>query len=168
MNMRKRLIVFLALICLLVLIIHISYANSKEDEKIEVIDTVESFFKNLKDKDFKGVWSLLTRKSKGHIIKDVYKEIRNTGEKISIQEIRTDFDNCGKICRSYWEGYLSTFDPKMVLEESEWRIGKIKKDKAELIIHYKDSERPAKIKLFEEDGKWKLGLVETFWTRKRR
>jgi len=47
-----------------------------------------------------------------------------------------------------------------------WEIGFIKENKAEIIIKQKKSEEPARLKLFKENNKWKVGLVETFWTRK--
>jgi len=54
----------------------------------------------------------------------------------------------------------------MILENSRWEIAFIKEDKAEIIITYKKSAEPARLKIFREDNTWKIGLVETFWTRK--
>ena len=59
------------------------------------------------------------------------------------------------------------FNPDFVLEESKWEMGKIEKDKAEIIIRYRKSEGPATLKMFKEEGKWVVGLEETFRSSRR-
>ncbi len=80
--------------------------------------------------------------------------------------IATDFSMGGIIARSYWNGFLDNFDPAMVLEESRWEMGKIKGKQAEIIITYQSAERPAILRMYKEDDRWKVGLVETFWSRR--
>jgi hypothetical protein len=63
--------------------------------------------------------------------------------------------------------YLEVFDPDYVLERGKWTMGKIEKEKAEIIIRYKKSERPAVLKIFKEDGILKVGLEETFRASRR-
>ena len=46
-------------------------------------------------------------------------------------------------------------------------MGQVKNDRAEVIIRYKRSERPAIIQMFREDGVWKVGLEETFGILKK-
>jgi hypothetical protein len=45
-------------------------------------------------------------------------------------------------------------------------MGFLRKDKAEIIITYNKSRRPATLKMHKEKNTWKVGLVETFWPRK--
>jgi hypothetical protein len=67
--------------------------------------------------------------------------------------------------KGYWSGYLSSFDPKTVLEQSAWKMGEIKKDRAEIILRYRKSSNDAILKMYREEGSWKVGLDETFSTR---
>ncbi len=46
-------------------------------------------------------------------------------------------------------------------------MGHIRPDSAELLITHKRSQKPARLQMFKENGTWKVGLVETFWTRKK-
>jgi hypothetical protein len=62
---------------------------------------------------------------------------------------------------------MKNFDPNMVLEQSKWEIESVKSDKAEIRILYKKASNPAILRMFKEQGRWKAGLVESFWTRKR-
>jgi hypothetical protein len=39
------------------------------------------------------------------------------------------------------------------------------KDRAEILLTHHGADRPATLKMFREDGGWKAGLVETFWSR---
>jgi hypothetical protein len=69
------------------------------------------------------------------------------------------------LAKAYWNSYLNTFDPDRVLEQSKWDIGAIKKDKAELNILYKKSEKPAVLLIYMEGNVWEVGLEETFGSR---
>jgi hypothetical protein len=131
-----------------------------------VLDSAEKYFISLKAKEYKKAWSLLSKKSQETIIKDIYKASNKIGANTTNEDIRQDFDNSGIISQNYWNAFLVSFDPNMILEKSRWEIGFIKENKAEIIIKQKKSEEPARLKLFKENNKWKIGLVETFWTRK--
>jgi hypothetical protein len=141
--------------------------KAQENSSINsVLDTAERFFISLKTKEYKPAWNLLSKKSQETIIKDIYKASNEIGANTTIEDIQQDFDNSGLISKNYWDAFLDTFDPNLILENSRWEIGFIKENKAEIIIKQKKSEEPARLKLFKENNKWKVGLVETFWTRK--
>jgi len=38
-------------------------------------------------------------------------------------------------------------------------------DRAEILLTHRGADHPATLKMFLEDGDWKAGLVETFWSR---
>jgi hypothetical protein len=131
-----------------------------------VLDSAERYFIFLRAREYKEAWELLSDKSQKTIIKDVYKASNKIGADTTIEDIRQDFDNSGVISRNYWNSFLDTFDPDLILEKSRWKIGFVEEKKAEIIIKQRRSEEPARLKLFKENNKWKVGLVETFWTRK--
>ena len=41
----------------------------------------------------------------------------------------------------------------------------MEKDRAEILLTHHGATHPATLKMFREDGDWKVGLVETFWSR---
>ena len=79
--------------------------------------------------------------------------------------VRSDFVAGGPIARDYWDAFLRRFDPDAALEHSRWEIGSVGKDRAEILLTHHGADHPATLKMFLEDGAWKVGLVETFWTR---
>lgn len=131
-----------------------------------VLDSAEQFFLSLKNRNLELVWHLLTIKSRETIISDVYKASRKMGGEITREEIGKDFENGGVVSSNYWNAFLNTFDPDMILEESRWEIGPVKDNKAEVVITHRKSRDPAILRVFREDNIWRVGLVETFWTRK--
>lgn len=132
----------------------------------EVLESAEKFFVSLRDNDFHVVWHLLTEKSRQTIINDVHTSTRKMGGEITKDEIWSDFENSGIISSNYWRSFLTSFEPDMILKESRWEIGPIKSSTAEIVITHRKSREPAVLKLRKEDNAWKIGLVETFWTRK--
>jgi uncharacterized protein involved in type VI secretion and phage assembly len=44
-------------------------------------------------------------------------------------------------------------------------MGPVQKNRAEIILRYQKSDHDALLKLFREEGLWKVGLDETFSTR---
>jgi len=72
----------------------------------------------------------------------------------------------GGIARAYWSGYLKSFNPKIVLKYSKWKVKSIESDTAEIQINYIYSKQTAFLKVFKEKNKWKFGLTESFWARK--
>ncbi len=132
----------------------------------ELLGTAETFFLSLRTNDYKTAWNLLSKKSHETIVNDVYKASRKIGANTTRENIYQDFDNSGIIFQNYWKAFIEAFDPDLILENSRWEIAFINKTKAEIIITHKKAEAPAQLKLFREDNAWKIGLVETFWTRK--
>lgn len=164
--MHKSLSVIFVLLFLVSTVIPCTLKAQDNSSINSVLDPAERFFISLKAKDYKHAWNLLSVKSQETIIRDVYKASSKIGATTTIEDIRQDFDNSGLISQNYWDAFLNTFDPNLILENSRWEIGFIKENKAEIIIKQKRSEEPARLKLYKENNKWKVGLVETFWTRK--
>jgi hypothetical protein len=96
----------------------------------------------------------------------VSKSQRKIGNSVSKETIEADFNKLGSMFNHYWTAFVASFDAEMILEHSRWEIGFIKTQKAEIIMTYKKSKNPARLKLFREGGAWRVGLVETFWSGK--
>lgn len=138
-----------------------------EDSKIQdVLFSAESLFKAMKENNYAEVWKFLTAKSKNIIVDDVYRAAVKLGSKPAKTHLHDDFASGGSTARSYWNSYMKSFDPDMVLEQSTWKINTVKKEYAEINILYVKSDKPAILQLFKEDGMWKVGLEETFRTRR--
>ena len=131
-----------------------------------VLYSAEVFFISIKESDFESSWDLLSEKSKNKIINEIYDVSRDNGAEIEKDDIRRSFRQNGLIASNFWNSARSKFDPDMVLEDSRWEIGSIKNSKAEIIITYKESSRPSKLKMYKERDVWRVGLVETFWPRR--
>ncbi|MEE8329769.1 MAG: hypothetical protein V3R54_07560 [Thermodesulfovibrionia bacterium] len=131
-----------------------------------IVDSAEKFFISLKKGDYKTAWELLSEESTETIINDIHKISKKMGEEIKKEDITKDFNSNGEMFNSYWDNYLENFDPDMALEQSTWKLGSVKEDKAEILLLYEKSQNPARLKMFKQDGAWKVGLVETFWKRK--
>lgn len=122
----------------------------------------------MKARDGRATWALLTAKSRAAIVDETLRALAGSAGKSpapSRDDVSRDFAENGPIARSYWEGFLKRFDPDQVLEQSRWEIGTIDRDHAVIVITYRDSDRPAVVRMAREGGGWKVGLVETFWTR---
>lgn len=132
----------------------------------EALESCESFFISLKSRDYGKVWNLLSDKSKKTIVDDVYSEMKKTGEKVELSDVRIDFGSCSYLCKTYWDSFLERFNPDFALSDSEWSLGEQKKNYAEIILKYKNSSNPAVLKMYRENGAWRFGFTETFWTRK--
>jgi len=131
-----------------------------------ILYSAEDFFICFNKSDYKTAWELLSEKSKNKIIDEIYDASRDNGSKIEKDAIRRSFHQQGLIASNFWNAARSKFNPDMVLEESHWEIGFIKNNKAEIIITYKKSPRPSKLKMYKERDIWRVGLVETFWSRR--
>lgn len=138
------------------------YANEID----EVLHSAEHLFKSMKQRDYRSIWELLSEKSKETIVKEVHKALISGGTEYSKEQIQYDFSIGGMISKTYWDSFLSKFDPDIALEQSKWQMGKIEKNQASVLITYKKSDKPAVLRMFKEKGQWKVGLVETFWPRK--
>jgi hypothetical protein len=140
-----------------------SAVDPKETD--EILNAAESVFQSMEKRDFPALWRGLTADTQRTIVRSVYKTVGKAGMNFSEEEIRADFEIGGGIALGYWGGYLSQFDPKMILEESRWTFGELKKERAVIILRYQKSDHDTLLKMFREGGLWKVGLDETFSTR---
>jgi hypothetical protein len=143
------------------------HAGNNDSEIDKVLSSAESLFKAMKERNYPKIWTLLSVKSKSIIIDDVEKAERKIGKIYAKEDIGKDFAAGGLLAGFYWSGYLENFNPDTVLLESKWEMGKIEKDRTEIVIRYKKSEGPAMLKMFKEEGKWVVGLEETFRSSRR-
>lgn len=149
----------------LILLIAVSIPVSAQDANLDkILGTAERFFQVLQAKQFSQTWALLSSRSKDVIVDDLYK---GSNAQYSPEQIRSDMQAGGMIAAGYWKGVLQTFDPKIILENSKWEAGQIGAKEAELLITGKKASQPARLKMYYEGGGWKVGLVESFWTRKK-
>lgn len=159
---------------LFIILISISYifmittcAVSAEESGNNTVDTMlaqaEDFFVALKKGRYEAAWSLLSEKSHKTIIDDVYIKYQKMGGDIQRESIEQDFKKNGVIFNNYWDSFARNFDTLMVLEQSRWQAGVMEQNKADIIITYKASQNPLKLKMMRENDTWKVGLVETFW-----
>lgn len=163
MTLRQTIIIF-SVLTAFSLTSGVSFADKQEDE---VINAVEGFFIALRDKRFTDAWELLTNRSRETIIDEVYKDINKTNVRIGIEVVKEEFDRKGDLFQIYWSNFLKNFDPDSILEQSVWNAPKIKTSMAIIITQHKKSEYPSELKVYKENGKWRFGLVESFWTRKK-
>lgn len=135
----------------------------------ECIDVAEAFFINMKKRDYSDIFEQLTLKSQDVIISEVYDAISKSDMSVTKESLRFDFKNGGEISKSYWQGFLKNFNPDMVLIDSLWNLGRYEEKYCEVVITYKKSksQKPALLKLYRESSLWKIGIVESFWTRKK-
>lgn len=156
------------IITLLVTLTFLS-AYAGQDEDNAVLDTADKFFSKLDNNDYPDLWHALSKTSKNKIaddILDAYKDDKKNQYNITIKDIVADFDKCGNICNSYWMGFSRSFSAREVTMNSEWSIGKSEKDYYEIVLRNKKAQYPAILKIYKEDGAWKVGLTESFWLRK--
>lgn len=120
----------------------------------------------MKARDYPAVWGLLSAKSRETIVGDVVRESgRLVAGTVAAGELSKDFAQGGPVARAYWESFLREFDPDTALLESRWEMGAVEKEYAEVRITSRTAERPAVLKMFREEGVWKVGLIETFRPR---
>lgn len=153
--------------CVLIFNIYAAHAEDNSKSTDLILNSAEKFFISLKNGEYEIVWNLLSDKSHKTIINDVHKASKKMNRDINKEDIAEDFNNGGVMFNNYWGSFRSTFDTEMILEQTRWDMGFIKKHKAEIIISNKKSERPARLKMLKENEVWKIGLVETFWNKKR-
>lgn len=130
-----------------------------------VLAAAEGLFSAMKARNYPAVWRGLSAKSQRVIVKGVRKALAKVKIEATDAQVRDDFARGGELARGYWDAYLVQFDPRSALEESKWDMGKVKKDEAEIVLLHKKSDHPAILKMFREDGAWKVGLDETFSPR---
>lgn len=131
-----------------------------------ILDSAEGFFISLKDGDYVAAWDLLSERSHHTIIDDVYNASIKINKNTKKEDVVKDFKNKGILFNNYWKAFHDTFDSETVLEKSMWKMGVIKKNRAEILLTNKKTDRLARVKMSREHGTWKVGLVETFWPQK--
>ncbi|MHB1025912.1 MAG: hypothetical protein ACYC24_09455 [Desulfobacteria bacterium] len=138
-----------------------------------ILARAESLFQSMKSRDYPAIFAALSAKSRETIIAETTSALAaadtpSPSAKLPVpgpEAVRRDFVAGGPIARDYWDAFLRRFDPDAALEHSRWEIGSVGKDRAEILLTYHGADHPATLKMFREDGGWKVGLVETFWSR---
>lgn len=144
-----------------------SLGQSLDDPQVvEVFLAARTFFEEIEKGSNAALWKSITAESRKKIVDTIYKEQKKTGESSTRDQIRDNFESCGSICTAFWRAYSASFDREVTLQLSRWELGFLKKNKAEILITHPRADRPAKLKLFREDGKWKVGMMESFWGRR--
>jgi hypothetical protein len=151
----------------------------------EILARAESLFQSMKARDYPAIFAALSARSQERIVAETTSAIDAQARRPpprepdsadtpsaparapapGLEAVRRDFIAGGAIARDYWDAFLRRFDPDIALEHSRWEIGSVGKDRAEILLTHHGADHPAKLKMFREDGGWKAGLVETFWSR---
>jgi hypothetical protein len=159
-------VILSALLVLLLLFQTSACYAYQENSKTAVITPVYSFFSQLNNHSYSKAWSYLTSESQKDIVQSIQNSCKKDNVNISRKKISKDMKSGGGIARAYWSGYLKSFNPKIVLKYSKWKVKSIESDTAEIQINYIYSKQTAFLKVFKEKNKWKFGLTESFWARK--
>ncbi|HQQ16807.1 MAG TPA: hypothetical protein PK764_14855 [Deltaproteobacteria bacterium] len=131
-----------------------------------VLTSAESLFKAMQLKDYAGIWAGLSGESRDTIVGDTWKALKSSPGTYTEALVGDDFMRGDALARAYWDAYLKHFDPVMILEDSTWEMGELKDDSAQITITYKKAQKPATLHMVREEGRWKVGLTESFWSRK--
>lgn len=131
------------------------------------VDNAESFFLSLKKRDYVSSFQLLTIKSRDTIVSEIVDSLNGKNLNFSKKDVYEDFEKGGELSRSYWDAFLRNFNPDLALNESKWNLLNCDENYCEISIHYKKSSRPAILKMYKQSNVWRVGLVESFWTRKK-
>jgi len=145
-----------------------SGASPEDDPAVPaILDRAESLFQSMKARDYPAIFAALSAKSRETIISETASALAGAAKQAppDPEALRSDFTAGGPIARDYWDAFLRRFDPDIPLEHSRWEIGSVEKDRAEILITHHRADHPATLKMSREDGDWKVGLVETFWSR---
>jgi hypothetical protein len=146
-----------------------AWAASPQDDPAvpAILDRAESFFQSMKSRDYPAIFAALSAKSRETIVAETASAFAAAAKPAppDPEAVRSDFIAGGPIARDYWDAFLRRFDPDAALEHSRWEIGSVGKDRAEILLTHHGADHPATLKMFHEDSGWKVGLVETFWSR---
>lgn len=170
--MKRVLLVYALTIAIIMSTALSALADSRDTGIDAMLYSAESLFKAMKARDYKGIWLYLSDESRATVVKSTYRAIDKAARdaesdvRYSREAVESDFRSGGPIATSYWDGYLQNFNPDWLLEQSKWQIGKVGKDTAEIIIQYHKGQGPVYLRMTAENGKWKVGLVETFQSSK--
>ena len=162
-------------------------AASPEDHPAvpAILARAESLFQSMKSRDYPAIFAALSTKSRETIVAETSSALAAAARQTppgnptaaeaphasaenpppGPETVRSDFIAGGPIARDYWDAFLRRFDPDAALEHSRWEIGSVGKNRAVILLTHRGADHPATLKMFLEDGDWKVGLVETFWSR---
>lgn len=159
--MKKGLIIIFAS-CLLTLPLYLAQAAERDPDA--VLTSAEGLFKAMQRKDYAGIWTYLSGESRSTIVGDTRTAMKSAS--YTEESVSDDFARGGVLSRAYWDAYLENFDPVLVLEESKWEVGSFRDDRAEITITYRKAQKPSTLYMVREEGAWRVGLTESFWSRK--
>ena len=146
-----------------------AWAASPQDDPAvpAILDRAESLFQSMKSRDYPAIFAALSAKSRETIVAETAaaSAAAANASPPDPEAVRSDFIAGGPIARDYWDAFLRRFDPDAPLEHSRWEIGSVKQDRAEILVTHHGADHAATLKMFREDAGWKVGLVETFWSR---
>lgn len=130
------------------------------------VSAAEATFHAMKARHYRGIWDRLTRKSQETIAGETLAALAREGkDRIGREELLADFRDGGPVARSYWDAFLTHFDPDAALAESRWEAAETGPGRVLVLITYRTSDRPAAVEMLKEDGGWKFGLVEALRAR---
>ncbi|PLX67361.1 MAG: hypothetical protein C0602_10590 [Denitrovibrio sp.] len=147
------------------ILIPITFLNVLAATDYAAIEAADRFFVKMQHKEICSLWSMLTEESQRVIAKDIIKADNGEND-LTNEVVLNDFENCGEITQSYWNAYLSAFDPNTVVNDAAWSIKEASDKNVDISLMYKTSTKPAILHMYFENAKWKVGLVESFWIRK--
>jgi len=155
---------FFCIICVLIFpCARTVFADDPAKSEGPVLESAENFFVFLKEKNYRAAWELLSERSRETIINDVYESARENGAEIGKEKIIADFSGSGIIFNNYWNAFMANFDPDVVLNERVWEFEKIGPVRAIILLR---GEGVTRLMMYKEAGWWRVGFVETFWTRR--
>ncbi len=131
------------------------------------VSAAEATFQAMKARDYRGIWERLTAKSQETVAGETLEALAKEGKGgIGRDALLADFRDGGPVARSYWDAFLTNFNPDLALAESRWEAADTGPGRVLVLITHKTSDRPAAVQMAREGGAWKFGLVETFWGRR--
>ncbi len=160
----KKCLIIVCITCLSLLPCTLVHASDTDLDA--VLTSAEALFKAMQVKDYVKIWAGLSEKSRETIAGDTWNALKPSPGTYTEVLVAEDFTRGDALARTYWDAYLKNFDPVIILEDSKWEMGNLKDDRAEITITYKKAAKPATLHMVREGGVWKVGLTESFWSRK--
>lgn len=131
------------------------------------VSAAEATFLAMKARDYRGIWDRLTSKSREAVADETLEALAKEGkDKTGREALLADFRDGGPVARSYWDAFLTHFDPDTALAESRWEAAGTGPGRVLILITHKMSDRPAAVEMLREEGGWKFGLAEAFRGRR--
>ncbi len=112
-----------------------------------------AFFKALQSRDYTKVWTLLTHHSRETIVGLLAKSWKVH----SAEELARMFEHGHSIAEIYWQQFTQNTKMQTWLEQSYQQMGQTG---SEILV--KASPSGVHLMVFQEQGNWKLGYIETF------